>query len=97
MWLKPLSGHLLSIRNTFRMSPRVPKKRGVYKTGVTGGSLQNVRVGRDPEQPLLPLVRDATLTNVYSHHGLFCIASFGSRSCTDIGFFLPLSQVRGGS
>ena len=49
MWLKPLSGHLLSIRNTFRMSPRVPKKHGVYKTGVTGGSLQNVRVGCDPE------------------------------------------------
>ena len=97
MWLKPLSGHLLSIRNTFRMSPRVRKKCGVHKTGVTGGSLQNVRVGCDPEQPLLPLVGDATLTHVCSQHGLFCLASFGSRSRTDIGFFLPLSQVRGGA
>ena len=97
MWLKPLPGHLPSIRNTFRMSPRAPEEHGVHKTGVVGGGLQNVWVGCDPEQPLPPLVRDATLTHVYSHHGLFCVASFGSRSCTDIGFFLPLSQVRGGS
>ena len=79
------------------MSPRAPEEHGVHKTGVVGGGLQNVWVGCDPEQPLPPLVRDATLTHVYSHHGLFCVASFGSRSCTDIGFFLPLSQVRGGS